>query len=1246
METVAVYIPTDRRHALAQGVDLPERALGAALFADISGFTALTEALVRSLGPQRGAEELAWQINVIYDALIAEVDRYGGSVISFSGDAITCWFGAKDEDGKMKDGSASADSVPSSLILYRSSLRAAACGLAMQAAMAQFASVAIPGMGSVGMAIKVSVAAGPVRRFLVGDASIQLIDVLAGETLARLAHAEHHTKRGEVVLDAPTVAVLGDAPQVVEWRTDEISGARFAVVNGLAVAVAPAPWPEIASDALSEEIARRWQLPPVYERLRNRQGEFLTELRPATALFLRFGDIDYDGDDNAQQTLHTFIQQVQRILARYDSSLIQLTIGDKGSYLYAAFGAPLAHEDDTVRAVASALELIQLQPQLIDRVQIGISQGRMRTGAYGGTTRRTYGVLGDEVNMAARLMQHASAHEVLVSLAARKCTGDLFTWDSLPPMLVKGKSEPVTVFQLIGQQERSAIRLHEPQYARPMVGRRAELTMIASRLDRSLRGQGQMIGITAEAGMGKSRLVAEIIRLAQNRRMIGYGGECQSYGTHTSYLVWQSIWRSLFGLDHINESRQQILALERNLGLIDSALLPRLPLLGAVLGLDIPDNELTNTFDAKLRKASLEALLTDCLRARASESPLLLVLEDCHWIDPLSRDLLEVIGRAIASLPVVVVLAYRPAQLPHIAALPVSHLTYFSEVTLTTLTPEDIGTLVQNKISHVYGEQARIPDQLTTHMIERTQGNPFYIEELLNYLHDRQIDLQQPNAIQQVDLPTSLHSLILSRIDQLSEDQRTLLKVASVIGRQFQAAMLWGLSTFFGMRERLGRDLEVLTKLELTAQDTPDPELTYLFKHILTQEVAYESLPYATRATLHEQIAEYIERSLDASGRSIDLLAFHYDRSTNASKRQEYLLKAGTAAQHDYANVAAVDYYQRVLPLLDAEEQCAVMLRLGQVFEVMGQWSDAHTRYDQALARADQLGEQRLKAQAQALIGELLRKQGQYAQARPWLEEAQAGYTALGDQAGVAQALHFMGLLNMHQGNYDAAREYYEASLAIRRTLNDQLMMGSLLSNLSIVAYHQGDAERAWHICNESLALRRAVGNKLWIANSLGNLGMLAFEAGRYNEAHDLMSEALALERVVGDRSAIAISLNNLGNVARERGDYAQAPGLYRESLIITSDLGDSWALCYLLEDIGCLAALRHAADLAIRLAGAAASLREAINAPLSPPEQASLDRKLASAREALGITASIIWDEGRTLGKDQAITFALATEP
>ena len=1277
MESLYAYIPADRRYALARGLDLPDYTTGAALFADISGFTSLTEALVQLLGPQRGAEELTLWLNQIYDALVDEIESYRGSVIGFSGDAITCWF------DDQKESSIHPQPNTSSV------LRATASALAIQQTMQRFAQVDIAGAGNVSLAIKVVVTAGPARRFLIGDPTIQLVDALAGETLYRLATGEHHAERGEVLLDQAAVAGLGDQIEIAEWREDPESRERFAVVHKLKTNVETDPWPPLEMDALNDDVVRPWLLPPVYDRLMSGMGEFLTELRPTVALFLRFSGINYDDDIQAQSKLNIYLQAVQRILARYQSYMLQLIIGDKGSNFYVSFGAPLAHEDDAIRAVKAALELRDLQMDFITEVQIGVSQGLARTGACGGMHRRTYGAIGDAVNMAARLMQNAPSGQALVNQNVRKATAEEFTWEELPPLRVKGKSEPVTVFRLIASQEHQGIRLHEPKYALPMVGRAIELALIEQKLNRALHGQGQVVGITAEAGMGKSRLMAEVIRLARGRNVLGYGGECQSYGTSTSYLVWQNIWQGFFDLDPICSLTEQIESLEQQLSEIDPALLPRLPLLGAVLNLPIPDNDLTSSFDAKLRKESLESLLVDCLRKRARSVPLLLVLEDCHWLDPLSHDLLEVIGRAIVDLPVLIAIAYRPAQLNRLLAPRVGKLFHFTEIPLIDLPAEEIEQLVSLKLGQIYGEQSKLPQALIEKISRRAEGNPFYIEELLNYLHDRNIDPGQPEALEQIDLPDSLYSLILSRIDQLTENQKTLLKVASVIGRLFRVAILWGVYNQFGDQQRVRSDLEALSALDVTPLDTPEPELAYLFKHILTQEVAYETISFATRSMLHDQIGKFIEKIYqDTLDQYTDLLAYHFERSDNQPKKREYLLKAAEAAQADYANTAAITYYQRVLHLLPEDERVSGLLKLGQVFELIGEWENAEEINREAERLATQIDDGQGQTQAGRALGWLMRKRGDYNAAQERLLRAREGYQRRNDSAGVSNVLADIGEIYRLQGKYGEARAYYDESLtlaegisdsrvrqkarahalkgagtvatwqgdyatarelnaeslALRRELGDTPGVATLLNNLGIIARFQRDLTGARQMNEESLALFRAMGDRWAVGQLLNNQACVASDQGEYAEARVLLQESLMIRRQLGDKVGLALSLNTLADVVLDEGEFADARPLLDESLAINRELGDQTAIAYLLEDYAGLAAAEARPGKALKLAGFAAALRESIGAPLPPSEQARVDRMIAPARQVLPeSTVTSEWEAGRSLALEQALEMALS---
>jgi class 3 adenylate cyclase len=629
----------DRRHALAAGQELPEQSQGAALFADISGFTPLTEALVKEFGPGRAVEQLTGQLNQVYDALIAEVHRYGGSVVGFVGDAVTCWFEAD------------------------SGLRASACGLAMQQVLEPLARLDLPSGGTASLAIKVGIAAGPVRRLRVGDPRIQYLDVLVGETMQRMARAEQQGQQGEIILDPHTALELRDHIAIAGERIEPESGQRFAVLAGLTRPVAPQPWPPLPPTALTETQLRPWLLPPVYERLQGGQGPFLAELRPAVALFLKFDGLDYDRDKTVGEKLDRYIRWVQQTISRYGGYLIQLTIGDKGSFLYGVFGAPIAHDDDAARAMAAAFELRAAPPGLeFVTVRMGLGRGQMRVGAYGSQTRCSYGVIGHEAILAARLMMAAGAGEIWCDYGVYRGSQSRWTFEVLPPMRLKGRAGLIQVYRPLG--EVTGRRQLTTGPAQALVGRQAELSRLHAALARLQAGEGRILVIEGEAGLGKSRLVAELGWLAGEQGLTGLLGAGQSMEQQTPYRAWRDIFSAYFNLNELTgsaEGRQQV---ERLVQDIAPDQRHRLPLLNDILNLGLPETDLTASLDPRLRQQNLALLLLALLEAWLRERPLILVLEDAHWLDSLSWELTLQVARtpALAQRPLLLVVALRPLQ--------------------------------------------------------------------------------------------------------------------------------------------------------------------------------------------------------------------------------------------------------------------------------------------------------------------------------------------------------------------------------------------------------------------------------------------------------------------------------------------------------------------------------------------------------------------------------------------------------
>lgn len=1133
--SIHVYLPQDRLRAIARGEALPDRTTGSALFADISGFTPLTEKLTRTLGERRGIEDLTLRINEVYEALIGEVDRFGGSVVSFSGDAITCWFDASLNDP---------------------SLRAVVCAQAMQTVMQQFPD----------LSVKVTVSTGPVRRFAIGE--IRLLDVLAGATIARLSTAEHLAKSGEIIVDQATLTFLQLA--AIESR-DADTGEIFFVIDPISIngeqyasPIVPAANPVV--EPLDINLFKAWVLPVVYERESVGHSLFLTDLRPTVPLFVRFIGIDYDNDPQAKEKLNTIISQAQRILERHRGVLLELTIGDKGSYFYASFGSAHAHEDDARRALRAAVEFKQLfhDSAFLDSIQIGLSSGTMRVGGYGSSTRQSFGALGDEVNLAARLMMAAAASEILISGRVQNAVGNEFIVEARPPMSMKGKAEPLPVFAVLGLQQQRAIRLQEPAYGLPMIGRKGETALLTEKLAAVLQGRGQIIGITAEAGMGKSRLVAEGIRLARRSKLIGYGGACQLDGLNTPYVVWHAIWNAFFDLDPTLPLRKQIRSIEDELEDRTPDQLDALPVLGAVLGLSLPDNDFTRALQPKDRKAQLETVLIKCLESAAREAAedgggVLLVLEDLHWIDPVSFDLLELAARAIEKLPVLILLTYRPpdGDAQRYAITRLETLQHFTSIELSGLNATETEQAIRAKLAHLYPERGgSVPPILIERITDRAQGNPFYVEELLNYLHDRGIDPRNVAALDALDLPASLYSLILSRIDQLTASQQLALKVASIIGRVFRFADLHDYYPSLGTTEQLKADLQELERLDLTPLESPEPELTYLFKHLVTLEVGYESIAYATRAQLHGQYARYLESAYpDRVEQLAPQLAHHFERAQIQDKACFYLAKAGEQAAAGFANDEALTYFNRALELTPADDTRArfeTLMKRERVYDLIGR----RVEQRQDLAELDRLADQFddapfLRAQIATRCAKLEIDVGDYAAAK---SSAQAAIRAIEADAQVrgqatdllVDALLLEARALFRAGQAAQSRPQLENALTLSRQQHYLRGEYNALEQLGLLNWHAGDYSTAADLLEQSLQQAQHASDVRREILILNDLGLVAKARSNFSEAIGYYEQAQKIARKIGDRSGEATLLNNMGDVSLASGDFVQA-GLYSE---------------------------------------------------------------------------------------------------
>ncbi|MFZ6026653.1 MAG: tetratricopeptide repeat protein [Chloroflexota bacterium] len=1136
-------------HVLKSLVEDPTAPVGqvqrfdaVALFADISGFTAMSEALAAS--GRAGAEELTHILNRYFIPMIDLVHGYGGTIGKFGGDAMTVLFPTFQNDD---------DPSRARAAVARRSLQ---CAIEMQALMPRYANIQTSA-GTFSLAMKAGLAFGPVLATLAGDPAVRLEYIIAGEVLDCSAEAEHQAAPGQVIAQARVVSLAGEIPS---------PGKTYCQVTRLRPRPHPLSLP-VPGDLAPVPAETGWAFihPSVAERLRRRQESFIQEHRLVTVLFAGFSGFDYDNDPDAAAQLHVYLDQVFRCVARYGGYVNKVDMGDKGSKVIVLFGAPIAQEDDRIAALRCALELSQLPGAVM---RIGVNTGFVFCGQVGSPARREYTVMGDAVNLAARLMQKAEEGQILAGEATQQPVTDRFDWDTALHTSIKGKQEPVTVYLLHGERQTEPLRFQEPRYSLPMVGRQEELAAVRQRLSLALQGQGQIVSITAEAGMGKSRLAAEVIRVGTEMGFAAYAGECLSHAAQAGYLVWRPILRGILGIDGSYPEGSQINQLQATLSETDPALLPRSPLLALPLNLNIPESKTTRVMENQLRKESLEDLVITCLRARAAQGALLIVLEDFHWIDPLSADLLDAVSRTVATQPVALLIVCRPPEAGH-AQPAFMRLPNFIEISLNELTLAETEQLIQHKLSQFGFAVDQIPQQLSASINERAQGNPFFVDEIVNWLHDQGISPTDAANLQTRNLPDSLYSLIISRIDQLEEQARTTLKVASILGRSFRASWLWGIFPEIGAPERIKRQLSHLAELEFTPLDRPAPELEYLFKHIVTREVAYESLALATRQMLHEQAGQFIEQNYSNEiEHFVDLLAYHYGQSTNTPKQIEYFEKAAQLAQRAYANAVAIAYYQRLLPLLEGIQQAAVLLQLGDLRLLTGEWQQAENDASRALKIATQSGDSHHTAACQSLLGAIARYRGDYPAALKWLRKAQRGFDARGDSPDLLGVLREIGTVHWSQGEYHRALHYFRRCMSLAQVLQDARGIAQALTNISAVYINQEDALRGLDYARRGLKLAEETGDRLRMIKLVGNIGTIHQTLGDYPQAMQDFTNSLALSQELGYRLGTSIAVGNIGMVYYDCGYPQPALACYALNLKMASELGDQLGVAFAMWSI------------------------------------------------------------------------------
>jgi class 3 adenylate cyclase len=766
----APFVPailTDR--LVRNGIDAvgPDgwRTSGAVLVIDITGFTALTERLAER-GPG-GAETLAEILNASFGGVIERIHAHGGDIVSFAGDAILAvWTAGPDETA------------------------AAVTAAAASALESQQTLEARPPVEGVQIRARAGIAMGPIWVGIVGGVRDEWRWVVGGPPMGGAGAAATRARPGQLVLTSPAASAGGLAGPSVDDGSNHVVVTSVGDLAAAPAAIATIP-PPTATAHPTEELLAAFLPRELVSRLRAGQTDWLAEFRQLTVLFVGIRNLDADAP-GALDLAQTAFRLAQAAIDRYGGSLHQIVDDDKGLTLVAAWGLPdRTHEDDPARGVLAARAIVDTLAELGLTVGAGVTTGRAFTGIRGSEGRREYAMLGDVVNLAARLLQSSAGEVRCDAPTARAATVRLAAGhlDVVPlgALQLKGKAGGIEAFRIEAEAADESVQpAARPAGSRTMVGRGAEWAALTERVERfATNGHGGVLVIEGEPGVGKSEIIAHLVAEPPGAVRYHEGG-ADAIERSTAYFVWRRPLLELLDLDGSDRSSIEAAVLASLAD--DPALLERAPLLDAILPIELTPSPLVAGLEADVRADAIRDLAVHLISRATGAAPRIIVLEDVHWADTSSWALLLAVARRVPGA--LLVLSTRPMG----DGAPPEFARALAEpgalrVPLGPLAADDVDALVCQAL----GVDA-LPPGVGGFIEERAEGNPFFSEQLAYALRDagHLIVAGATSSLavgvtdlRDLDLPDSVHGVVASRIDGLSPSEQLTLKVASVIGRVF-----------------------------------------------------------------------------------------------------------------------------------------------------------------------------------------------------------------------------------------------------------------------------------------------------------------------------------------------------------------------------------------------------------------------------------------------------------------------------
>jgi class 3 adenylate cyclase/tetratricopeptide (TPR) repeat protein len=981
---------------------------------------------------------------------------------------------------------------------------------------------------------------------------------------------------------------------------------RFCGECGASLAVtAPSPRPVQESPAITP---RSYTPQHLTDKILTSRSALEGERKQVTVLFVDVVESTRLAERLDPEVMHQVMDRALRLMAeavhRYDGTVNQFL----GDGLMALFGAPVALEDHAFRAVQAALAVLETiggySVQLSRdrgvqlRLRLGLNSGLVVVGKIGDDLRMDYTAVGDTTNLAARMQALAEPGAILVTEATHRLIEGHVRSEALGPVQVKGFSEPVSVYKVIGRRRRrTRLEVSAERSVTELVGRGRELGVLHDCLARAEAGRGQVVGIVGEPGVGKSRLVYEFRHSLEGGRITWLEGHCVAYGQATPYLPHLEILGANFQIEEGDNPLQTEEKLRLGVRLLELDPERILPFLRELFALPSRSDDLQHLEPKDKRRKTFEALRALAV-AGAQRRPLVLVLEDLHWIDRTSEDYCAFLVESIAGLPILLLATHRPGY-----AVRWADKTYYTQLALDQLTEREAEEMVA-RLLHARD----LPPDLLRVIGEKAEGNPLFVEEITRSLLERGLLVRNDGGVAwagraAVELPGTIHDIIAARLDRLDEPVKRTAQAAAVIGREFGLGLLTRISE---RAAEVSCELDTLKQLELIHETRFYPELEFIFKHAVIQDVAYQSLLLQRRKELHGAIGNAVEELYaDRLDEQAAILAYHYARSERQDRAVHYALLAGDQAARLYANAEARTYYEqalsiaRTLPsspeaqraeidaalklatvgvtrqdlerdrtnldvacelaeqLQDRPRLAQVLYWLGRNRYVLGEPRTAVGYATRSLEVAETVGDDALAAPPVNLLGRSYHMLGELARAAALIERSVAQMQRLGNKAEEATAATFAGYTFAYLGEFEAASRYAERGLRLAQEIQNPFAEGAAHFGRGVVHVLRGDWDQAIAALEHASRVAEQAGDlfRVYIAKAWGGWALTG--AGDLGRGRALLEDARALAARLGTSFQLAHFEAKLAACLVAFGEAEAARGLCHEAIRVAEKTDD-----------------------------------------------------------------------------------------